>query len=367
MPAPGDTKRYNRLKLGIGITSSLVSFLFIVFVTAGGISRTIAAFSLNLTGSSIGSLLLFTAILGLANSILTFPFGFVSSFILEHRFGLSNQTILRWITERLKGLAIGVPLAVVVILFLWYCLTEWGQYWWLPLGIGLTALSTLLARLAPVVILPLFYKLSPLEDGPVRKRILDLCARFNVKIDGIFRFDLSKNTKKANAAFTGIGKAKRIILGDTLVESFTDEEIETVFAHELGHLRHKHILIGMVVGTISTFIGLFVTAVLYQKSLALFGFTGLTDLAALPLLAVWLSLYGLVTGPIGNALSRRHERQADAFAVTSTSNPGAFVSALKRLAEQNIADPDPHPLVEFLFYSHPSISKRIRFVESMAR
>jgi STE24 endopeptidase len=253
-----------------------------------------------------------------------------------------------------------------MILLLWYCLSSWGSWWWLPLGIGITVISTVLARIAPIVILPLFYTMTPLDPGPVRDRVLDLCSRLGVAAEGVFTFNLSKNTRKANAGFAGIGKSRRIILGDTLVGSFADDEIEAVFAHELGHYHHHHILIGMIVGAVSTFTGLFVASLLYSWSLQKFGYSGLTDLGALPLLVLWLALFGLVTGPLGNLLSRYHERQADAFAVEVTNNPRAFVSALKRLAACNLADPDPHPLVEFLFYSHPSISRRTRFLESLA-
>ncbi|HXF99175.1 MAG TPA: M48 family metalloprotease, partial [Bacteroidota bacterium] len=163
---------------------------------------------------------------------------------------------------------------------------------------------------------------------------------------------------------TGIGKAKRIIIGDTLLKNFTEDEIETVFAHELGHYKHKHILIGIAVGVISTYAGLFITAHLYAVSLSWFGFSSITELAALPLLGLWLSIFGLVTSPLGNMLSRKHERDADRYAVRTTGKKAAFVSALRKLAETNLADPQPHPIVEFLFYSHPAIARRIAMVES---
>ena len=179
-------------------------------------------------------------------------------------------------------------------------------------------------------------------------------------MEGIFSFDLSKNTRKANAAFTGLGRSRRIILGDTLVKNFSVEEIETVFAHELGHYRFGHIRSGIVTGTISTFAGLFVAARLYEASAAALGFPSPTDLAALPLLAIWLSVFGLVTSPIANMISRRHEKQADAYAVRTTGKRDAFASALRKLSDMNLADPAPHPFVVFMFYSHPPVTKRIQ-------
>jgi STE24 endopeptidase len=226
--------------------------------------------------------------------------------------------------------------------------------------------SILLARIAPVLFMPLFYRFDPLPDGPLKERIAKLCAAAGLKFEGIFTFNLSKNTKKANAGFTGIGKSRRIILGDTLVQDFSEEEIETVFAHELGHYKHRHITIGIVNGILSTFVGLYLTSRLYAWSVAAFAFDSITSLEALPLLAIWLGLFGLVTSPISNMISRRHERQADAYAVAVTKNGPAFAAALRRLADTNLADPEPHPLVEFLFYRHPSISKRIQLLEFTA-
>jgi len=231
-------------------------------------------------------------------------------------------------------------------------------------GIAVTLLTVVLARLAPVLIMPLFYRFTPIGEGSLKERILRLCVDAGVRIDGIFSFNLSKNTRKANAAFTGIGRSRRIILGDTLVRDFSEEEIETVFAHELGHYRFGHIRKGIAAGTLLTFTGLFAASLLYAWSLTLFGYASPADLGALPMLAVWLSLFGLVTSPLGNLLSRRHEREADRYAVASTGKREAFVSALRKLGAMNLADPDPHPLVEFLFYSHPPITKRIRAVEA---
>jgi STE24 endopeptidase len=230
----------------------------------------------------------------------------------------------------------------------------------------LSFVSVLLARIAPILFLPLFYSFDPLPEGPLRERIARLCAAAGLKFEGIFTFNLSKNTKKANAGFTGIGKSRRIILGDTLVQDFSEEEIETVFAHELGHYKHRHIAVGIVTGIFSTFVGMFVTSQLYAWSVSALGFASITNLEALPLLGIWLALFGLVTTPISNMISRRHERQADAYAVQVTKNGPAFAAALRRLAATNLADPEPHPLVEFLFYRHPSIAKRIQLLESTA-
>jgi len=310
-------------------------------------------------------LLLFTLVIGLMQTAVTVPGGFYSGYVIERRFQLSNQTFGGWAWEKSKGMLVSLPLMMGLVAVVYYCLERYGALWWLPVSVVVSVVSVILARLAPVLIMPLFYRFTPLPEGSLRQRIERLCVNAKVRFEGVFSFNLSKNTRKANAGFTGIGKARRIVLGDTLITEFTDDEIETVFAHELGHYVHRHIIIGIATGTVSTFAGLFVTSLLYDWSREAFGFASRTDIAALPLLALWLSILGLVGGPVGNILSRRHERQADAYAVRTTGNRTAFLSALRKLSTTNLADPDPHPLVEFLFYSHPSIGKRLRSVEMM--
>ena len=362
-PRTEDAKAYNRIKLATGIISSLLSFALLVTLVATTAGKSLAALCSSICAQPYCALLLFAFAIGALQSALTLPFLWYSGFHLEHRFGLSNQSAGRWALERLKGLSIGVPLAAGIFCILYFCLGRFGLFWWFPVGITLTLLSVVLARIAPVLFMPMFYRFTPIADGSLKERILGLCERTGVHVEGVFSFNLSKNTRKANAAFTGIGRSRRIILGDTLVRGFSEDEIETVFAHELGHYHFGHIRTGMIAGTVSTFAGLYVTARLYDASTAALHFSSLTDLAALPLLAIWLALFGLVTSPLGNMISRHHERQADAFAVRTTGKRDAFASALRKLSATNLADPSPHPIVEFMFYSHPPIAKRIRALD----
>jgi STE24 endopeptidase len=359
-PRSNDVKAYNRIKLAAGITSSLLSFTLLVSLVTTEAGTSVARWCSSVFANPYGALLLFACAVGILQSVLTLPLAWYSGYIVEHRFGLSNQSPGQWILERLKGLAVASPFAAGVFCILYYCLGKFGGLWWLPVGIALTLISVVLVRVAPVLIMPLFYRFTPLHDGRLKERILRLCERAGVNVQGIFSFNLSKTTRKANAAFTGIGKSRRIILGDTLVREFSEDEIETVFAHELGHYRFGHIRTGILIGTASTFAGLYFAARLYDLSASALHFSAPTELGALPLLAIWLSVFGILTSPLGNMISRRHERQADAYAVRTTGKREAFVSALEKLSHMNLADPAPHPLVEFIFYSHPPIAKRIR-------
>ena len=328
-------------------------------------SAGLAAWAGQVTSSRYGALITFVLSVGILRSVIVLPLGFLSGYVIEHKFRLSHQSLKAWAWERLKGVLVGFPLTMLLVIVVYYCLERFALKWWLPVGLVITLMTIILARLAPVLLFPLFYRFVPLENGTLKERLLRLCRGAGVAVEGIFTFDLSKNTRKANAGFTGIGKSRRIVLGDTLIREFTEEEIETVFAHELGHYRYHHIRTGILVGTLSTFGGLFCTSQLYAWSVTRAGFSALTDLGALPLLGIWLSLFALATAPVRNALARRHERQADRYAVRTTGKPGPFAAALRKLADQNLADPDPHPVIEFLMYSHPSITRRVRMVEAM--
>ncbi len=358
-----NVKRYNRTKLIVSLTGGTVSFLFTLTLIVTGVSRSFEYFALSVSPNPYIALLVFSALFGAVSSIVSSPFSFFSGFILEHRYNMSNQTFFQWLWEGTKGLLVSIPIITPLAVVVYYFLLTFDTFWWLPVASTLFIFSIGLSRIAPIVILPLFYKLTPLEDSPLKQKITALTQSTSMIVEGIYSFNLSKTTKKANAAFTGIGKSKRILLGDTLMENFSEDEIETVFAHELGHYSHGHIWIGIAVGTASIFIGLFLTSLAYSASVQWFGFTSITQLAALPLLTLWLGIYSLFTSPLGNILSRKHEFEADRYAVERTKNLPAFISTMNKLAEMNLADRTPHPIVEFLFYSHPSIEKRIRAAE----
>ena len=356
-------KTYNRTKLTVSLLGTALSFLLTFVVVVTGFSQTVASFAVSFSGNEYLAFLAFAVIFGILEILFSFPLKFYSSYHLEHSYSLSNQSFVRWLWEQMKALLVGVPLAIPLLLIFFYCLESFGDAWWMPLGVVMFFFTTILARLAPKLLFPLFYEFTPLDRTELKERISRLCAEAGFHVDGVFSFNMSKNTKKANAGFTGIGKTKRVIIGDTLLEKFSEDEIEAVLAHELGHYRHGHIWKGILLGTVTTFLGLFITSRLYAASLPVFGFERIDELAALPLLGLWLGLFGLAISPILNLVSRRHEYEADRYAVKQSENPSAFVGALNKLAEMNLADTAPNRVVEFLFYSHPSIEKRIRSAE----
>ena len=303
----------------------------------------------------------FLVIFGGIYSVLTLPLGYYSGFILPHHFDQSNQTFKDWIIDQLKGLAIGAPIGLLLLELLYLALRVTGDLWWLWAAGGLLIFSVLLSNLAPILIMPIFNKFVPLgeEHAELEGRLLNLAERANTKVRGVFKFDMSRRTKSANAALTGIGNTRRIVLGDTLINEFTDDEIETVLAHELGHHVHNDLLLLIAFGTITTTVGLYLASLALSWATSFFGFTSPADIAALPALGLILGAYGSVTMPLENAISRWRESLADDYALQATGKTEAFAAAFTRLANQNLGEVNPERWVVFLFYSHPPLGRRI--------
>jgi len=238
--------------------------------------------------------------------------------------------------------------------------------WWLWTAAIMLLFTVVLANLSPILIMPLFYKIVPLGDeyADLSARLMRLAEQANTKVRGVYKFDMSRRTKAANAALMGLGNTRRIVLGDTLLGEFNVDEIESVLAHELGHHVNKDIPVGIVVDTALTVIGLWIASVVMNWGVAVFGYTSPADPASLPLFIFVMGLFSLITMPLGNAYSRRRERNADRYALQATNNPQAFISAMTRLANQNLGEVDPEPWEEFLLHSHPALGKRIKMAET---
>ncbi len=307
----------------------------------------------------------FIVIFGGIYSIIDLPFSYYPGFVLPHRFDQSTQSFKDWVIDQVKGLAIGAPLGLIMVELLYLALRAAGSLWWLWAVGGLLVFNVLLSNLAPIIIMPLFNKYVPLGDEhtELAERLLRLAERAHTKVRGVYKFDMSRRTKSANAALTGIGNTRRIVLGDTLINEFTPDEIEAVLAHELGHQVHRDIPFLIAFGTLSTLLGFYLASLAMNWAVARFGFMGVSDVAAFPALGLILGAYGLVTGPIDNAFSRWRERMADEYALEATGKNEAFASAFVRLANQNLGEVDPERWVVFMFYSHPPLRDRIEMAK----
>jgi STE24 endopeptidase len=223
--------------------------------------------------------------------------------------------------------------------------------WWVWIGIIILAFNVILTNIAPILLFPLFYKFTPIDEDndELINRLTRLAQQAGTRVQGVFKFDMSRRTKAANAALVGLGKTRRIILGDTLLSEFSNDEIETVFAHELGHHVNKDIPVGIVVETVLTLGGLYLASMGLSWGTELFGFTGPEDIAGFPILMIIFGLYGLITMPLSNAYSRSRERRADEYALRMTGKGEVYANALTRLANQNLAETDPEPWIELCF------------------
>lgn len=306
-------------------------------------------------------------ILMVAVTIIDAPLSYYSGYILPHRYGLSTQSLSSWLLDLVKGLAISLPLELVAVLFVYWLLAVAPLSWWLWTGLAVLIFTSLLANLAPILFLPLFYKLTPLPDGDVKRRALELAAQAHTKVRGIFSMNMSSKTTEGNAAVMGLGNTRRIVIGDTLLQHYTPDEIEVVLAHELGHQVHSDIPKLIIFQTLTTLGGLYLVNVALH---AVVGnvtlYHGLADPATMPLVGAVLGIFGLVILPLTNSFSRWVEHQADVYALDSTGKTDAFISAMTRLANQNLSELDPNPLVEFILYSHPAIGKRVAYAQGYA-
>lgn len=361
-----DSKKYNNTKLFIGISKGFISFILLFLFVYTGISLQLENYIRSFIKGEYLIFITYVFTVGIFSSVLFAPVNFYTGFYLEHKYNLSNQTFGKYLIENMKSLLVGLAIGVPILLLFFYVLNQFGDLWWVVFASAMFLISVVLSQIFPILIMPIFYKIIPLEDEELKSRITHLAKGAGITVQNVFSFDMSKNTKKANAAFTGLGKTKRIILGDTLLKDYSKDEIETVIAHELGHYKHKHIIKNLIIGTVSSFLTFYIISVIYKNSLNWFDFENITQIAALPLLSLWAMIIGLIQTPIGNILSRKYEFEADRYAIEASLKPQSFITTLNKLTEQNLGDREPHPFVEWFFYSHPSIKNRIKAIEIYA-
>ena len=366
MADAGTTARaYARIRYRLLLADLASWFVWLAWLQAGGISRGVADWWARLTPREPVMILGYVACFGLARYLVAFPLRFYGSFIVEHRFGLSRLAWRGWLAREAKQVAVSAVIGLLLVEGLYAILRHAPAHWPLIATIGWVGVSVVLARIFPTVLLPLFYKTTPLADERLAQRLSGLCQRAGMRVLGVFRFQLGAETRKANAALAGLGKTRRILLSDTLLSGFPPEEIEGVLAHELAHHRFHHITSLLVISTIGSWVAFALTDGLGRWALPLLRLSGLSDIAGFPALVLWLSFLGLAGLPLQNGLSRMCEWQADRFAVAMT-RPAVFTSALRRLAALNLADPNPPRWITWMFADHPPITERIRAAQSHA-
>ena len=358
-------KQLGRINRRLMVVNLAISAVYFVAWLAFGWSEALKNWLLGFTSNDWLLVLLYVLVIGAILFVINLPLSFYKGYSLPHRFGLSTQTLSGWITDQLKSILLGGILGMIVLEIIYAILRAYPNLWWLWVAAFLLVFNVILANLAPTLLMPLFNKFVPLGDehADLAERLLQLARRSGTYVRGVFKFDMSRRTRQANAALTGLGNTRRIIIGDTLLNEFTPDEIETIMAHELGHQVNKDIPLGIVFSTLTTMVGLYLASLGLSYGVSVLGFSNSADIAAFPVLVIVLGLYGLVTMPLENGFSRWRERRADEYALALTHNGSAYASALRRLANQNLSDADPEAWVEWLLYSHPALGKRISMAE----
>jgi len=367
-PDTPEAREYNSTKRWLEIGDMAISIGFLVLLLATGWSSTLRDAAIRLSREHYAlQLFYYVLFLSIFSKILGFGLD-VYSFRLEHRFNLSNQRLTSWLIDEAKGWLLGLVLATVLCEIIYALIRTSPEHWWIFAWLIFIGMFIFFAQIAPVVLFPLFYKFAPLQNEELRARLVRLGERAGTRVRGVYEWKLSEKSKKANAALTGLGNTRRIILADTLLQNYSTDEIEAVLAHELGHHVHGHIVKSIFVEAAVTLAGFWAAnealryAIDQQKM-----FEHLTDFANLPLLVLVSTILSLVLMPALNAYSRFTERQADVYCWKSVPNIAPYVSAMEKLNKQNLSESHPSRLVELLFHSHPPISKRIAAAEEWSK
>jgi STE24 endopeptidase len=362
-----EARRYNRIRRWLGIADFAAAFVFLVVLLVTGWSGWLRdrAYRLGLSNYSL-SVFMYLLLLLIISRALSIGLDYYG-FRLERQYKLSTQRFRSWAWDEVKSFLVGLVLGSVVVELLYFTIRQWPQNWWLLAWVLFMGLFVVLVHLAPVVLFPIFYKFEALENEELRRRLVMLSERAGTRVRGIYRWRLSAKSRKANAALTGLGATRRIILADTLLDNYTPEEIETVLAHELGHHVHRHILKSILVQAAITFVGFWAANWVLHFAVDQHMFEELSDFADLPLLVLVSVVLSFLLMPALNAYSRFNERQADRYAFESIASIEPFISSMNKLAEQNLAERSPSKWVEWFFHSHPSISRRLAAAEEWSR
>jgi STE24 endopeptidase len=362
-----EARRYNRIQRWLSVADFVLGLLFLLVLLFTGWNGALRDLAYSASSWYTIQVFVYVLMLMLIGKALGLGLDYYG-FRLEHSFILSNQNLRAWAWDETKGFLVGVVLGTIVVELLYFIIRQAPQYWWLIAWGAFLGLFVLLAQLAPVILFPIFYKFEPLQNEELKSRLVKLGEAAGTRVRGVYKWNLSEKSKKANAALTGLGSTRRIILADTLLEQYSADEIEAVLAHELGHHVHKHILKSIAVQACVTLAGFWAANWLLHYAIERWHFfETLSDFANLPMLVLVSTLLSFLLLPALNAFSRYNERQADRYAFQSIASVQPFISSMNKLADQNLAERSPSKWVEWFFHSHPAISRRVAAAETWAK
>lgn len=363
-----EARRYNRIHRWLGMADMFIGFALLVALLATGWTAKLRDWSYHLGSQHyFFAIFLYVLMFSVLMKALGAPLDYYG-YRIERHYNLSNQKPGAWLWDELKGWLLGLAFTTVMVELIYGIIRIAPEKWWIIAWAVFVGFFLLIMQLAPVLLFPIFYKFEPLNNDALRDRLTRLGERAGTRVRGVYEWKLSEKSKKANAALMGIGRTRRIILADTLLQNYSEDEIEAVLAHELGHHVRRHILKGILVQVAITLFGFWLTDQVLRYALSHEWFPGLDprlyDFANLPLIILVATVLGFLLMPALNAISRMHEREADLYAWENIASIGPFVTAMSKLADQNLAERTPSRLVEFFLESHPPIQKRITAAEA---
>jgi len=356
-----EARRYGRISLACSLADSALDLVYLgvmTFVIAVPLDSWLAEFPLLSGSCSYLRLIALLLMVFAFHVMVSAPLSFFSGFVVEHWFGLSRQTHLRWLRNWSLNNGLALVFSLIMFVALFAIIWNTGPYWWLIAAGAFFVVNVILGQAAPVLIMPLFHKIERLDNREIEDRMARLAEGTGLTIEGVYRLGLSADTSKANAMLAGLGPTRRVLMGDTLLDQFSLEEIEVIFAHEIGHHVHRHINKMIAAGIVWSLLGFWLCDWLIQWWTG-GGIGAQVPTSALPLVMFTLLVFRLVLEPVQNFMSRHYERQSDRYALARTGDRAAYRSAFAKLAKLNKADTDPNPVEVFLFHSHPPIGQRL--------
>ena len=356
---------YHRTKRRLGYIEYGLGLVFLAYLLLGK-TFGLRNFAMQFGGGPATWVLIYFVTAALVYEVITLPLNVLSGYFIEKKYGMLNQTPKSWALDLVKAQILSLVLGIIAVESIYLVIRLAGEWWWVAAGVVFALFFIVMAQLTPVLILPIFYKFKKISEGDLTRRLSGLCEKAGAQIMGVYEWDMSSKTDRANAAVVGWGRTRRVVLSDSLLERFTPSEIEVVLAHELGHHKLKHVPQLLIFQMAVTFIAFWAADLLFKAVGPPLGVDHIQNVAGMPLIFLTFALVGLVSVAPINMISRRMERQADRFAFALTDLTGSFVSAMERLAVMNLGEFEPHPAVEFLFHSHPSPAKRIKAAKEYA-
>ena len=356
-------RRYEKEKRLLGMVGSMLSLVLLLVFYSTGLSERLAYLW---SGRPVAwTFLAYTAGFLAWLTLFSLPLNFYRGYVREHKWNFSTQRVKGWLSDQVKSFAVGLVMAWLILALLLWIMGRFPRTWWLLAGLAMAFVSMIVATILPVVILPIFHRYTPIENKELTNALKEILAREGLKSGGFFQEDMSRRTRKENAFLAGLGKTRRVVLGDNLLQQMTVPEIVSVIGHEVGHYKYKHIWKGIVIDTVEQLAVFFLLSLAMRTVFPGFPGSAREVLTVLPvMLIIGAAASSLVFGPIGNALSRYFEKQADLYAAAQVRDRHALATALAGLANRNLGNAYPAWWVKILYYTHPPAGERLQYIET---